>query len=104
LLLGGGFFLWRSSGGSISASATYNDSIKVGEKPTIRLVNDRGRIELEGKKELNVVEIEARRYALGSDPSEAKGNASNVPINISREGSTFTIETGGDEDTGTLTV
>ena len=46
------------------------------------------------------MEYEATRYATGSDPAAAKQQASKVPVDISREDSTITIETDGGRDTG----
>ncbi len=93
-------FLWRSFGGDISGTRTVEDSINSGPEPRIRLVNGRGAVDIEGMDNLRLVEFEATKYALGRDPTTASQSASEVPIDVSREESMLTIETGSGRSTG----
>ena len=94
-------FLWRSLGDGISGTSVAKDSIdSAGPKPHVRLSNAAGRVTVEGITGSGSVEYEATRYAMGSDPAAAKQRASEVPVDISREGSEITIETDGGQDTG----
>ena len=93
--------LYRSLGDSISGTSVAKDSIdSAGPKPHVRLTNAAGKVRVEGIEGSNTVEYEATRYATGSDPATAKQQASEVPVDISREDSKITIETDGGEDTG----
>lgn len=100
LIAAGSLFLWRSLDDGVSGALTVTDSINSGPEPRVRLVNDRGRIRVEGMEDLRSVEFEATKYALGPDPDTARQSASEVPIDVSREESVFVIETGGNRDTG----
>jgi DUF4097 and DUF4098 domain-containing protein YvlB len=93
-------FLWRSLGGGVSGAQTVEDSINSGPEPRIRLVNGRGGVEIEGVNDLRSVEFEATKYALDRDEASARQSASEVPIDVSREESTFVIETEGNRNTG----
>jgi hypothetical protein len=55
---------------------------------------------VEGVKDSRSVDYEATRYAMAADPAAAKQRASEVPVDISREGSKVTIKTDGGGDTG----
>ena len=93
--------LWRSLGDSISGTSVAQDSIdSAGPKPRVHLTNAAGRVRVEGVEGSNSVEYEATRYAMGPDPAAAKQQASEVPVDISREDSRITIETDGGRDTG----
>jgi hypothetical protein len=93
--------LYRSLGDTISGTSVAKDSIdSAGSKPHVRLTNAAGKVHVEGIEGSNTVEYEATRYAMGSDPAAAKQQASEVPVDISREDSKITIETDGGEDTG----
>jgi hypothetical protein len=93
--------LWRSLGDSISGTSVAKDSIdSAGPKPRVRLTNAAGQVRVEGVEGSEAVEYEATRYAMGSDPAAAKQQASEVPVDISREGSRITMETDGGRDTG----
>ena len=101
LLAVGAVLLWRSLGDSISGTSVAKDSIgSAGLKPHVRLTNAAGRVRVEGVEGSETVEYEATRYAMGSDPAAAKQQASEVPVDISREDSRITIETDGGRDTG----
>lgn len=94
-------FLWRTFGDGISGTSVAKDSIdSAGPEPHVRLSNAAGRVSVEGITGSGSVEYEAVRYAMGSDPAAAKQQASEVPVDISREGSEITIETDGGDDTG----
>ncbi len=99
LLAVGTLFLWRT-GEEISGSRTVEDSINSGPEPRVRLVNDRGEVSVEGIEGTSSVEFEATKYALGPDRAAAEENASEVPINVSREESVFVIETDSNRNTG----
>ena len=101
LLAVAALLLWRTFGDSISGTSVAKDSIgSAGPKPHVRLTNAAGQVRVEGVEGSESVEYEATRYAMGSDPASAKQQASEVPVDISREDSKITIETDGGEDTG----
>ena len=101
LLAVAALLLWRSLGDSISGTSVARDSIdSAGPKPHVRLTNAAGQVRVEGVEDSESVEYEATRYAMGSDPATAKEQASEVPVDISREDSEITIETDGGRDTG----
>ena len=101
LLAVAALLLWRSLGDSISGTSVARDSIdSAGPKPHLRLTNAAGQVRVEGVEGSESVEYEATRYAMGSDPANAKQQASEVPVDISREDSEITIETDGGGDTG----
>jgi hypothetical protein len=101
LLAVAALLLWRSLGDSISGTSVAKDSIdSAGPKPHVRLTNAAGQVRVEGVEGSESVEYEATRYAMGSDPATAKRQASEVPVDISREDSEITIETDGGRDTG----
>ena len=101
LLVVAALLLWRSLGDSISGTSVAKDSIdSAGPKPHVHLTNAAGQVRVEGVKGSESVEYEATRYAMGSDPATAKQQASEVPVDISREDSEITIETDGGRDTG----
>jgi hypothetical protein len=94
-------FLYRSLSDSISGTSVAKDSIdSAGPKPHVMLTNAAGQVRVEGIEGSNTVEYEATRYAMGSDPAAAKQQASEVPVDITREDSRITIETDGGRDTG----
>jgi DUF4097 and DUF4098 domain-containing protein YvlB len=93
--------LWRSLGDNISGTSVAKDSIdSAGPEPHVRLTNAAGQVRVEGVEESKSLEYEATRYAMGSDSAAAKQQASEVPVDISREDSRITIETDGGRDTG----
>ena len=101
LLAVAGLLLWRSLGDSISGTSVAKDSIdSAGPKPHVRLTNAAGQVRVEGVEGSESVEYEATRYAMGSDPATAKQQATEVPVDISREDSEITIKTDGGRDTG----
>jgi hypothetical protein len=101
LLAVAAILLWRSLGDSISGTSVAKDSIdSAGPEPHVGITNAAGQVHIEGVEGSNTVEYEATRYAMGRDPAAAKERASEVPVDISREGSKITIETDGGGDTG----
>jgi len=101
LLAVAALLLWRSIGDSISGTSVAKDSIgSAGPKPHVQLTNAAGQIRVEGVEGSESVEYAATRYAMGTDPATAKQQASEVPVDISREDSEITIETDGGKDTG----
>jgi hypothetical protein len=101
LLAVAALLLWRSLGDSISGTSVAKDSIdSAGPKPHVQLTNAAGQVRVEGVEDSESVEYEATRYATGSDPATAKQQASEVPVDISREDSEIVIETDGGEDKG----
>lgn len=100
LLIGAALLLWRSFSDSLSGTSVTRDSIDSGPKPGIRLANGAGRIRIEGIEDLGAVEYEVTRHALASDPAAAKQRASEIAVDISRDGGDFTIETNGGRNTG----
>ena len=101
LLVVAALLLWRSLGDSISGTSVAKDAVdSAGPEPHVRLTNAAGQVRVEGVEGSESVEYEATRYARGSDPAAAKQKASEVPVDISREGSEITIETDGGRNTG----
>jgi Putative adhesin len=101
LLAVGAVLLWRSLSDSISGTSVAKDSIgSASPKPHVCLTNAAGRVRVEGVEGSEAVEYEATRYAMGPDPAAAKQQASEVPVDITREDSRITIETDGGRDTG----
>ena len=93
--------LWRSLDDNISGTSVAKDSIdSAGPEPHVRLTNAAGQVRLEGVEESKSVEYEATRYAMGSNSAAAKQQASEVPVDSSREDSRITIVTDGARDTG----
>lgn len=100
LLAGTAILLWRSFSDSLSGTSVARDSIDSGSKPGIRLTNGAGQIRIEGVEDLGAVEYEVTRHALAANPAAAKKRASEIAVDISRDGGDFTIETNGGRNTG----
>ena len=101
LLAVAAILLWRSLGDSISGTSVAKDSIDSARpEPHVVITNAAGQVRVEGVEGSNTVEYEATRYAMGRDPVSAKEQASEVPVDISREDSKITIQTDGGSDTG----
>jgi phage baseplate assembly protein gpV len=92
--------LWRSLGDNLSGTSVTRDAIDSGPEPRVRLTNGAGQVRVEGVDGLESVEYEVTRYAMGPDPAGAKKEASGVPVDLSREDSTFVLETDGGRNTG----
>ncbi|MDQ4106865.1 MAG: DUF4097 domain-containing protein [Actinomycetota bacterium] len=95
----GALFLWRP-GDSVSGTRVVEDSIDSGPEPRIRLINGRGAVSVEGVAGLRSVEFAATKYARGRDRDAASRNAAEVPIDVSREESSFVIETRAGRNAG----
>jgi hypothetical protein len=100
LLAVAGLLLWRSLGDNLSGTSVARDSIDSGPEPRVRLTNGAGQVRVEGVKGLDSVEYEVTKYAMGPDPAAAKREASEVPVDLSRQDSTFVLETDGGRGTG----
>ncbi|MFL5990577.1 MAG: DUF4097 family beta strand repeat-containing protein [Rubrobacteraceae bacterium] len=100
LLAVGGLLLWRSLDDNLSGTSVARDSIDSGPKPRVRLTNAAGQVRVEGVEGLDAVEYEVTKYAMGPDPAAAKREASDVPVDLSRQDSTFVLETDGGRGTG----
>jgi DUF4097 and DUF4098 domain-containing protein YvlB len=100
LLAVAGLLLWRSLGDNLSGTSVARDSIDSGPEPRVRLTNAAGQVQVEGVEGLDVVEYEVTKYAMGPDPAAAKREASDVPVDLSRQDSTFVLETDGGRGTG----
>jgi hypothetical protein len=99
-LVFGGFLLVRSLGERVSGTSVARDSVDSGTKPSLRLSNGPGQVSIEGGADLETVGYEVVRYALGPDPAAAKSNASDVPVDLSREDSAIVLVTDGGRETG----
>ncbi len=100
LLAAGGIFLWRSLGDTLSGTSASEDSLDSGPEPDIRLVNGPGQIRIEGERDLEAIEYEVTKHAVARDPASARQRASEVEVDVSREGSEFDIQTNGGRNTG----
>lgn len=92
--------LWSSYGDRAGGTSVYEDSLEPGPEPVIHLTNGPGRVRIEGVEGLETVEISAKRYARGRNPTAAKSNASGVPVDIANDGSTLEISSDGGSGTG----
>lgn len=99
LLVVGGLLLWRWYGDQTGGTSPFEDSVASGPEPLVRLTNGPGQVRVEGV-DSESVEISARRYARGSDPTAARENASEVAVDVAREGATMEISSDGGRDTG----
>jgi len=100
VLVFGVILLLRTLGDSVSDTSVTRESIKSGPNPHVRLVNGPGQVRVEGAEDLKAVEYKAVRYARGPDPAAAKQNASEVPVDFSRDDSALVLKTDGGRDTG----
>jgi hypothetical protein len=100
LLTVSALFLWRSLGDNLSGTSIARDSVDSGPEPHVRVTNGAGKVRVEGVERLDAVEYEVKRYALAPDPVAAKRRASEVPVDLSREGSTIVLQTDGGRGTG----
>ncbi|QIN84884.1 DUF4097 family beta strand repeat protein [Rubrobacter tropicus] len=93
-------FLWRTLGDEVPGSSVAEDSIDSGREPKVEITNGPGSVTVEGAEGSEAVEYEVTRYAVAGDPAAARSAASEVPVNVAREGSTVTLETNGGGETG----
>ena len=92
--------LWSSYGDRAGGTSVYEDSIESGAEPVLRLTNGPGRVRIEGVEGLENVEISAKRYARGRNPTAAKSNASSVPVDVTNDSSIMEISSDGGSGTG----
>ena len=100
LLAVAALLLWRPLGDDLSGTSVERDSIMSGPEPRVRLTNGAGQVRVEGVQGLDAVEYAVTKYATAPDPAAAKRRASEVSVNLSREDSTFVLQTEGGRDTG----
>ena len=100
LLAVAALLVWRSLGDELSGTSVTSDAVDSGAVPRVRVANGAGKVRVEGVDRLDAVEYEVTRYALGPDPAAAKQNASQVPVDLSREDSTIVLQTDGGRGTG----
>jgi DUF4097 and DUF4098 domain-containing protein YvlB len=100
LLAVAAILLWRSLGDTLSGTSVAQDSIASGPKPRVRLATNAGQVRIEGVRGLESLEYEVTKYATAGDPAAAKREASQVPVDLSREDSSFVLKTDGGRDTG----
>lgn len=100
LLTAGGFILWRSLGDDLSGISVASDSIESGPRPSVSVINGPGQVRVEGAGDLESVEYEVTKHAVARNPAAAKERAAEVPVDLSREGSEFVLQTDGGRNTG----
>jgi hypothetical protein len=93
-------FLWRTLGEEVPGASVARDSIDSGREPKVVVTNGPGSVSVESVSASEAVEYEVTRYAVAGDPAAARSAASEVPVDVSREGSTVTLETEGSGETG----
>jgi hypothetical protein len=84
-LVGGGVLLWFSYGDRAGGTEVFEESVESGAEPVVHITNGRGKVRVQGVEGLETVEISARRYARGFNPTSAKENAAEVPVEVSNE-------------------
>ena len=99
-LVVGGILLWLSYGDRVGGTSVYEDSIDSGPEPEVHLTNGPGQVSIEGVEGMENVEISAKRYARGRNPSAAKENASGVPVDVAGESSNIELSSAGGRGTG----
>ncbi|MDQ3429441.1 MAG: DUF4097 domain-containing protein [Actinomycetota bacterium] len=100
LLVVAAVFLWRTLGDEVPGASVARDSIDSGREPRVRITNASGSVSVAGAGDLEAVEYEVTRYAVAGDPAAARSAASEVPVDVAREGSTVTLGTDGGGETG----
>jgi hypothetical protein len=95
-----GFYFWRSYDTQAGGVSAYEESVNTGESPEVTITNGVGRVIVEGREDLEAVEIQARRFARGPDAATAEVRAGEIPVNIEREGAALTVEAAGGRNTG----
>lgn len=100
LLVVAAILLWRMLGEEVSGTSVARDSVDSGREPKVQITNGPGSVGVEGAEGSEAVEYEVTRYAVAGDPAAARSAASEVPVDVSREDSTVTLETDGGGDTG----
>lgn len=97
LLVAAAVFLWRTLGDEVPGASVARDSIDSGREPRVEITNGSGDVSVDGAGDSEAVDYEVTRYAVAGDSAAARSAASEVPVDVSREGSTVTLGTGGGE-------
>ena len=100
LLVVAAVFLWRLLGEEVPGASVARDSVDSGREPKVTITNGPGDVSVEGASGTEAVEYEVTRYAAAGDPAAARSAASEVPVDVLREGSEVTLETAGGGGTG----
>ena len=100
LLVVAAVFLWRLLGEEVPGASVARDSVDSGREPKVTITNGPGDVSAEGASGTEAVEYEVTRYAAAGDPAAARSAASEVPVDVLREGSEVTLETAGGGGTG----
>jgi len=100
LLVIAAVFLLRVLGDEVPGASVAKDSIDAGREPRVSITNGPGDVAVEGADGPEAVEYEVTRYAVAGDPEAARSAASEVPVDVVREGSAVTLETDGGGETG----
>lgn len=100
LLVVAAIFFWRMLGDEVPGASVARDSIDSGREPRVGITNGPGDVVVEGTGGPEAVAYEVTRYAVAGDPEAARNAASEVPVDVAREGSTVTLETDGGGETG----
>lgn len=88
-------FLWRTLGEEVPGASVARDTIDAGRAPEVEITNGPGGVSVEGAGNSRTVGYEVTRYAVAGDPAAARSAASEVAVDVSREGSTITLQTNG---------
>ena len=91
----GGLLLWFSYGDRAGGTEIFEESVESGTEPIIHITNGRGKVRVRGVEGLETIEISARRYARGFNPTSAKENAAEVPVEVSNEAEVEVSSDGG---------
>jgi DUF4097 and DUF4098 domain-containing protein YvlB len=86
-------------GDEIPGASVAEDSIDSGREPRVNITNGPGSVRVEGT-DGQAVDYTVTKYAVAGDPEAARSAAAEVPVDVSREGSTVTLETDGGGETG----
>lgn len=100
LLVVAALFLWRTLGEEVPGASVARDSVDSGREPKVTITNGPGDVSVEGANGPEAVEYEVTRYAAAGDPAAARSAASEVSVDVLREGSEVTLETDGGGGTG----
>jgi hypothetical protein len=100
LLVALAVFLLRMLGDEVPGASVARDSLDSAREPRVSITNGPGDVVVEGASGPETVEYEVTRYAVAGDPEAARSAASEVPVDVAREGSAVTLETDGGGETG----
>jgi hypothetical protein len=97
----GAVLLWRSSGDQDGGTSVDEKVVETGPEPIVRLTNGPGRVSVEGVEGLESVEISAKRYARGRNPTAARENAAAVPVNLAHDDENSVVDISSEGGGGT---